>query len=75
MAYTVIRGWYHAGCEKVNKEYYQVLSKYKEHMWFCRKCRPELKNAMHKAKQMEKQNAELRKEVEDLRKALQDVKA
>lgn len=68
-------GWYHAGCEKVNKELYQVLSKYKEHPWFCRKCRPDVKNTISKAKQMEKQNAELKKEVEDLRKALQDIKA
>lgn len=67
--------WFHAGCERVNKEFYQVLSKYKEHMWFCRKCRPDIKNAMHRNKQMEKQNAELKKEVEDLRKALQDLKA
>lgn len=68
-------GWFHEGCEKVNKEFYQVLYKYKEHPWFYRKCRPDVKNTMNKAKQMEKQNAELKKEVEDLRKALQDVKA
>ena len=60
--------WFHAGCEKVNKDRYLFLVKFKDQLWLCRKCKPEIKNAVHKAK-------ELRKEVEDLRKQLQDIKA
>ena len=60
--------WFHAGCEKVNKDCYLFLVKFKDQLWLCRKCKPEIKNAVHKVK-------ELRKEVEDLRKELQDIKA
>lgn len=60
--------WFHSGCEKVNKELYLILKKYKELDWYCRECKGQMRNATLEVKK-------IRQELEEVRQAMQEAKA
>lgn len=50
--------WYHAACERIENDLFTVLKKYKDELWFCHECKPEIRSCIQKLKYLEKQNNE-----------------
>ena len=56
--------WFHIGCEKVSKALYEVMKENKELMWFCSRCRPQIRRNAQEVQKLRSQNQSLTEELE-----------
>lgn len=59
--------WFHAGCEGVTQEKYKFLEKYKDTLWFCKKCHMKVVAKNAETQKLRDENHELRREVAELK--------
>ena len=55
--------WLHAKCQDLENSAYKVLKENSDLLWFCKECKPGVKNMLRKMKELEEQNIQLGKNV------------
>lgn len=66
--------WYHATCEKVNKEEYGMIRKMENKVvWYCRDCKSRTENIISHYKVIEKENQLLKDENKELKERVTNI--
>ena len=62
--------WYHIECEAISEELWKILSENVQIHWFCKNCNTKAGDVLTCVKE----NAEMKKEMQDLQKTIKDIK-
>ena len=66
--------WYHTNCQQMSLELYGVLKKHQDEMWFCNRCKVEVKESIIKIKELEEKNKRLEEKVKALEEKWENIK-